>query len=83
MTGRGAGASFSSAMRARSRVVGDVFVQQTTEPAHAQHDDMIETLSPNGADEPLDVRVLPWRAGRCKHFRIPIACAVTPNPSNA
>jgi hypothetical protein len=29
-----------------------------------QHDQVIETFAPNGADEPLDVAVLPGRARR-------------------
>ena len=28
-------------------------------PLRAQHDDMVETLAPHRADEPLDLRVLP------------------------
>ena len=33
-----------------------------------QDNDMIQTLPPNTADEPLDIWILPWRAGGGHHF---------------
>ena len=36
--------------------------------AFVQHDDMIQTLSPYGADEPFAVRILPGRAWSGRDF---------------
>jgi hypothetical protein len=55
-------------MRTRRRVVADVRFQDLSETGGAQHDDMIETLATNRADEPFGVRVLPGRARCGQHF---------------
>ena len=55
-------------MRTRHRVVADGRFQDLSETGVAQHDDMIETLAANRADEPFDVRVLPGRARCREHF---------------
>ena len=51
--------------------VADVRFQDLSETGSAEHDDVIETLAANGADEPLGVRVLPGRARCGEHFLNP------------
>jgi hypothetical protein len=48
-------------MRAGGIVVGEVTVQQTSEVAFVDHDDVIEAFASNRADEALGERILPWR----------------------
>ncbi len=51
---------------------GVVVLKILREDAHqvclVDHDDMVEAFSPNRADQPLDVRILPRGAGRDRHL---------------
>ena len=46
-------------MGSRSVVVIEVLAEDAVEMPRVEHNKVIETLSPYGADEALDVRVLP------------------------
>ena len=48
----------------RPVIIGGVIRQQTTKVTLPQHYDMVEALASNRTDQPLDMAVLPWRAGR-------------------
>ena len=52
-------------MRAGATVVGKIALENPAQVSLSQHDDMIQALSPDRADESFDVRILPWRS-RCR-----------------
>jgi hypothetical protein len=49
-------------------VIGEIAGQDASQVAFAQHEDMIETLVPDRADESLGKGILPWAAGRGQDF---------------
>ena len=51
-------------MRPDLVVVGSVVLQNPTQLRFVEHDQVIEDFAPNRSDEPFDVAILPWRAGR-------------------
>jgi hypothetical protein len=55
-------------MRPRFQVVLDVGTQHAAQSTRVGDNDVIEALAANGSDQPLGVRVLPWRAWRCEDF---------------
>ena len=55
-------------MRSRTMVVADVSPQDSAKMTLVEDDDVIETLSPDRADDTLDVGILPWRAACCSHL---------------
>ena len=57
-----------SEVRARSRVVGDVLIQNAPKASSRQHDDVIEALASDRSDESFDVGVLPGGARRRQDF---------------
>ena len=42
-------------------IVLDVGSQHTAQMPFVQYDHMIERIAPNAADDPLRIRILPWR----------------------
>ena len=52
----------------RPVVVREVASQGTAQVLFAKDDDVIQTLAPDGADEPLREGVLPWAVGRRQDF---------------
>ena len=52
-------------MRASRIVVGYVRSQQVPKVPFAKHNDMVEHLSPDRANQPFSIGVLPWRS-RCR-----------------
>ena len=59
-------------VRSRSRVVGDVLVQNAPKAGSRYHDDVIETLPSNRSDESFDVGILPRGARRRQDFLHPM-----------
>ena len=59
---------FERQVSARSVVVREVASQGTAQVLFAKDDDVIQTLAPDGADEPLREGVLPWAVGRRQDF---------------
>jgi hypothetical protein len=57
-----------SAMRPRMVVIIEVAGQDALEVGFVDHDDMIQALPPDRADQPFDVGVLPRRPRRGQHF---------------
>jgi len=55
-------------MDSPSVVVVDVGSKHTVQMLLMEYDDMIESLSPDAADEPLRVRILPGRSRRDLHL---------------
>lgn len=55
-------------MRAGRVVVSEVFCEDALEMCLVQHDDVVEAFSPNRADQPFDVGILPGRVGRDRYF---------------
>jgi hypothetical protein len=49
-------------------VIIEVTGQNAFEVGFVEHDDMIEALPPDRADQPFDVGILPGRPRRGKHF---------------
>src|ERR1700730_4922500 len=54
-------------MRAAAVVVGHEGRQRATEAGLVEHDDVVQTLAPNGTDHPFDVGPLPWGVRRGWH----------------
>ena len=52
-------------------VVIEVARQDASEVGLVEHDDMIQTLAPDRADQPFDVGILPGRPRRGQHFLDP------------
>ena len=59
---------FERQVSARSVVVREVASHGTARVLFAKDDDVIQTLAPDGADEPLREGVLPWAVGRRQDF---------------
>src|SRR5712664_820085 len=55
-------------MRASPVIVGEVAGQDAAQVAFAKNEYMIQTLAPDGADEPLREGVLPWAVRRREDF---------------
>ncbi len=55
-------------MRSRGVIVGHIRANDPFEVTRVHHDDMVETLATDGADEPLDIGRLPGRARCDAHF---------------
>ncbi len=55
-------------LSARRVVVREVASQGTAQVLFAEDDDVIQTLAPDGADEALRERVLPWAVRRRQDF---------------
>jgi len=55
-------------MRARVFIVFEVGSEDSAQTAFIEHDDVIQTLAANRADQSLDVRVLPRRLRRGEHL---------------
>jgi hypothetical protein len=53
---------------ARAMVVANVSLQDPSQMILVENDHVVETFSPSGADDPFDVRVLPWRARCCPYL---------------
>src|SRR5208282_3285664 len=51
-------------MRPDLVVIGSIVLQNPTQLRFVEHDQVIEAFAPNRSDEPFDVAILPWRAGR-------------------
>ena len=51
-------------MRARPVIVVEIGAHNSPEMSLIHHDDVVQALSANRSDQPLDARVLPW-APRC------------------
>ena len=51
-------------MSSRPVVVRNVHCDNAAEVSLAKHDEMVETVPPDRADQPFDVSVLPWRSWR-------------------
>jgi len=49
-------------------VVLQIVFQDATQPDFMKDEDVVQTFTPNGADQPLDVSVLPRAAGRGQNF---------------
>jgi hypothetical protein len=49
-------------------IVGTVGFQLPPQMPFIDDDNVIQALSPYGADNSLDIRILPWRARGRKHF---------------
>ena len=57
-----------SEMGAALVVVAKVLLEDSTEVFIVENDHMIQTFSPDGTDQPLDVRILPWRSSCDQHL---------------
>ena len=55
-------------MGPRSVVVGCVAPKHPQEMSFVEHDDVVEALPTDGADQALAIGVLPWRSRCCQHF---------------
>ena len=55
-------------MWARGVVVREVRAEQAAEMPLVEHDEVVEAFSPDGADDPLGERILPWCVGRDEHL---------------
>jgi hypothetical protein len=53
-------------VRAAPMVIGQIRVKDATEVPLIEDDDVVETLAPNGPDDALDERILPW-TDRTRH----------------
>ena len=49
-------------------IIRDKRLHVLVQESFVEHDHMIQTLAAYRADDALDVRSLPWRTGRRKHF---------------
>lgn len=49
-------------------VIGKEHIQNTTQRRYVDHDDVIETFAPYGADQPLNIGRLPRRSGSGENF---------------
>lgn len=65
---RQGGVAVERQMRAAVVVVVEIRDQDALQMVFAQHDDVIEALATDRADEPLDVGILPRRARGANHF---------------
>ena len=55
-------------MRARVPVVVKITLQSPAQRSLVPHDEVVQALSPDGAHESFDVRILPWGSRRSNHF---------------
>src|SRR6266446_8419227 len=55
-------------MRTPGVIISHVGAQQALQMLLVEHDDIVETLATNTADDPLAVGILPWTAWRNLHF---------------
>src|SRR2546422_2391306 len=55
-------------MGSRPVIVREVAGEEAAQAPLAKDEDMVQTLAPDRADEPLRERVLPRAMGRCEHF---------------
>src|SRR6266851_1701158 len=55
-------------MRARALVIMKIAVQSPPQRSLVPYDDVIQALPANGSDQPLHIRILPWRSRRDNHF---------------
>ena len=60
-------------------VIREEIAQQPLQVSLVEHDDVIEQVSADRADEPLDVWILPGRSRRRDDFRDAHACECLPN----
>jgi hypothetical protein len=62
-------------------VVDKITLENSTQRSSIPYDYMVQTFSANGSDQPLHVRILPWRSRCSNHFLHPHAfrdgCPVT------
>ena len=49
-------------------IIRDKRLHMLVQESFVEHDHVIQTLAAYRADDALDVRSLPWRTGRRKHF---------------
>ena len=52
-------------------VVPDIFFEDSPEVVLVQDNQVVQTLPTNGADQSLDIRILPWRLGCGENFSQP------------
>ena len=55
-------------MSVRGVVVTDVGAENPPQMAFTENNDVVQAFSPDGPDDPLDVRILPRRAWGSQHF---------------
>src|SRR5258705_6487459 len=55
-------------MCSRSLVVGKITLQSPAQRPFIPYHDVVQTFPPDGTDQPLDVRILPWRSRRGNYF---------------
>jgi hypothetical protein len=52
-------------------VISEILLQDPSKVLIVDDDDMVETISAYGSDEPLDITVLPWRTWKDRDFLCP------------
>ncbi len=55
-------------MGSRIMVVAQIPSENGSQVALAENNDVVKALAPDGADDPLDIRILPGRARRCENL---------------